>query len=475
MSNNKVMLDSFRNAFSGNAPTARSAELLTWLLIVVIAGLVVALSLQRYFDHDEFEAIKSAWKIYDGERIYVEFFQHHHPFLYYLLTPLFPLFGESTKTLFAGRVLMLGFTFGSLAAVYGLARGLFSRQVAAVSLLFLLCITMFVEKSIEVRPDVPQTFFGLLAVLLLYRFFDSGRRPLLLLSGLFLGLGFLFLQKLIVLILLVHAMMLIRVIRGQLRWPYLIQFSVVQLAVWGGYCLYLTYTGQLAQYWFLNFKFNLATLGPAQHQTGRLITHLADFNAIVLLGFLLGLFATRTRAQREIVLMALSLLGFAAFYRAQFAQYYMVVLPLVAIVAASGWETISQRYPAAAIACLVAAFASDAATYLMDIRWNNNLLQLACIEYVLKHTSPSDYVYDGDIRFNLFRKDLDFFWYGVGNGSSIDKYRRLTGYTYDIHELIEKYRPRIISDYAIDDMDQPAIRDYYQKVPDFDSLYLRID
>ena len=71
---------------------------------------------------------------------------------------------------------MFGFTLGSLVMIHELARLLFSRQVAAVSVLFLLSATMFVGSAIEVRPDVPQTFFGLLSLWLLYLFLDSRRR-----------------------------------------------------------------------------------------------------------------------------------------------------------------------------------------------------------------------------------------------------------------------------------------------------------
>ena len=44
-------------------------------------------SARRKYDVDEIEAFHTAWKISVGERIYEDFFQHHHPLLYYLLRP----------------------------------------------------------------------------------------------------------------------------------------------------------------------------------------------------------------------------------------------------------------------------------------------------------------------------------------------------------------------------------------------------
>jgi 4-amino-4-deoxy-L-arabinose transferase-like glycosyltransferase len=469
------LLKRLENAISNRAVASRLTDITTWLLIAGFAVLVVLMALQRSFDRDEFEAIKSAWKIFTGETIYVDFFQHHPPFLYYLLTPLISLLGETRMTLYAARLLMVCFTLGILAMVHELARLLFSRRVAAVSVLFLLGITMFMGKAIEVRPDVPQTFFGLLSLWLLYRFFASGRKILLMLSALFLGLGYLILQKLIFLIILIHIVLIYRVIRSQVRWPSLAQFSALLLAVWGGYCLYLAYQGEFTPYWFFNFEFNAASTGYSSGQTKVFIEHIAGFNGIVALGLLIGLFATRTQSQRELAVMTLSLLGIAAGYRAQWAQYYMSALPLVAIMAAAGWETIAHRHSLAAVACLVALSLPPSAHYVHEAFARDNRGQLATIDYVLAHTQASDHVYDGGIAFNLFRKDIDFFWFSVGERDLLKKYERLTGYRYDIYELIDKYEPQIISDYGIDDVRHPVIRDHYRKDPVHENLYLRID
>lgn len=295
------------------------------------------------------------------------------------------------------------------------------------------------------------------------------------LSALSLGLGFLFLQKMIYLILVMHALLFYRVMRGQLRWPLLVKFSALLLAVWGGYCLYLAYTGELAPYWFFNFEFNLAPTGYPRNYAKLLIKHLIGFNGIVLLGLLLGLFATRTQPQREFAVMTISLLGFAVLYRIQFAQYYILALPLVAIIAAVGWKSLAQRHSLAAAVCLVVAFLPSSAEYVYESFYQNNRKQLARIEYVMEHTQASDYVYDGNIKFNLFRKDLDFFWYSVKKGKLLDKYKRLTGYRYDIYEIIDKYEPKIISNHGIDNMSHPAIQNHYRRDPVYDRLYLRVD
>jgi len=62
-------------------------------------------SIFRFFYTDEFEAIHTAWKILQGEKIYVDFFQHHHPLLYLLLIPFIYIFGESITAILIIRIL----------------------------------------------------------------------------------------------------------------------------------------------------------------------------------------------------------------------------------------------------------------------------------------------------------------------------------------------------------------------------------
>ncbi|MGR8980714.1 MAG: ArnT family glycosyltransferase [Gammaproteobacteria bacterium] len=441
-----------------------------------MSPIIGLLSWKRKFSHDEFEAVKSAWKLFSGERIYVDFFQHHHPFLYYLLTPLFSLFGESIAVIQTARLVILLFTFGIFLTTYKIAKLLFNKQVAAVSTLFLFSATMFVKKAIEVRPDVPMTYFGLLSILFLFTYFSSGRLLHLLLSALSLSIAFLFLQKIIFLVFFVHALLLWRIINGQLKPSQLLIFSVVFMAPWAIYCLFLLLTDQFSQYFFFNFTFNFPKLKQHHYQTGTLIAHVTTrYNGIVLVNLIFFPWTLKNREQSQFALLSCALLVTALLYGTQYAQYYLYIIPLLSVLAARGWEHLTKLQPGIARLILVLFLSFSFAVYLNDLMKKQNDRQLAKIDYVLKQTSEKDFVYDGDIRFNLFRRDLDFFWFGVGRNKSLDKFRMLTGYDYNVYELIDKFKPKIISRYAIDNFQHPVIRDHYLRSYYYRDLYLRTD
>jgi hypothetical protein len=65
--------------------------------VAVFGGLAFAGAWLRVFDHDELEAVHTAWKMWTGERIYIDFFQHHHPLFYRLLIPVLDLFGAKLR------------------------------------------------------------------------------------------------------------------------------------------------------------------------------------------------------------------------------------------------------------------------------------------------------------------------------------------------------------------------------------------
>ena len=102
-----------------------------------------------------------------------------------------------------------------------------------------------------------------------------------------------------------------------------------------------------------------------------------------------------------------------------------------------------------------------------------NFKQIEKINYVLNNSDVDDLVYDGDIRFNLFRKDVDFYYYSVRKvGGGLVTENKIRGYEYNIYDIISEKKPKIISSYMIDNLNHPTIKNNYIKSEKFDDLYL---
>ncbi len=138
-----------------------------WILIAVVVG-VLLLSLKRHFGHDEFEGVHTGWKILQGERIYLDFFQHHHPFYYYVTAFVISLAGETVAAVLTLRLISFAAYAAMLLLTWRLAMQIYKRRmVAKIALILLSSAYIFFDSAIEIRPDVPQVFFGFAAFVLL--------------------------------------------------------------------------------------------------------------------------------------------------------------------------------------------------------------------------------------------------------------------------------------------------------------------
>lgn len=99
---------------------------------------------------------------------------------------------------------------------------------------------------------------------------------------------------------------------------------------------------------------------------------------------------------------------------------------------------------------LVLACLGSTGKYVFELAARGNGNQLAKIAYVLNGTETTDVVYDGNVQFNLFRPDVDYFWFSVPPGcSGLAAYQDVKGYAYDLMERITRLRPRVVSTYLL--------------------------
>jgi len=457
---------------------AVSKPLHRWLVIVSLAlfGLAAAAaSLVRRFNLDEFEALHTSWKMLSGETIYVDFLQHHHFLLYHLLGAVIALFGADTSTIIAARLLMLAMAGGIVWITHRIALLVYGRDVALLSAFFLASTVLYLDNAIEIRPDVPMVLCTVAAVWCLARHNASRTLPPLLAGAVLLFVSFLFLQKGAAAVALVGLLTAHQLHTGRLsRRDFCLYWGVLGISS----CLFVWYVSAAftwPRYYSLNWTLN-ARLLNAQFVFGDKSTrHLlasVRHNPLLWVSFVAGVGTLlRQRSFGMVAFLALGLLGFTAAKTVPHPQYYLLPLPFIAIIAARGLHPLVKR--ARAPALLLLALTTLQTLFVVRATGESNRQQLARIRYVLAQTDPGDRVYDGQARFNLFRKDIGYFWFG-----SPEKWRGVASPLeppgYDLYRLIEQQRPKIVSNSFID-ASNPAIARSYTQSGVFGELYVRND
>lgn len=445
-------------------------ERVTYPATVVSLCLVLWSSLYRDFDHDEFEALHAAWLVFSGQTVYVDFFQHHHFLLYYLLAPLFNVFGEGIGVIIAARIVSLGLLLGIVWVSYKIARLLFTRE-AALATVFLLSTTyMFIDKAIEIRPDVPFVFAALVSVWLLLRYRVSRNLWQLGASAAALFVAFLFLQKAVFFGMVIGIVFLYETYRRRFGWTEYLIFGGTFAVLLGGFIWYVSAVFGWTEYFFLNWKLNTQLLNgfPFYKYLLRSMVQSPLFWGVFIAALIEMI---RRRTGGIAVLFAVGLLGSVVLVKSPFPQYYLMSLPFVAIVGAPLLARLALRWPRSIALLMVVSvlWSIGVAAYL----WQGNERQLAKVAYVLSVTGPDDLVYDGDAQFNIFRRDMDYFWFSVKpKTGNLTAYRLMREYPYDPYQLISEKQPKVVSDSFIRTKES-VIAEHYTRSSVFKDLYIR--
>ncbi len=167
------------------------------------------LSQVRFFDPDEFQHMHHAWYVSMGKVPYRDFIDHHTPLYHAFLAPFFSMHdvaasaSEGEAMLFLARRISWILSALIIVLAFELARRWRGRDVAFVSTALLSTTIMFVDKTLEIRPDLFTMVFWVGALILVLEGINSDgskpRRDMLLFagSGACMGLGLLSSQKLL--------------------------------------------------------------------------------------------------------------------------------------------------------------------------------------------------------------------------------------------------------------------------------------
>lgn len=423
----------------------------------------------RHFDIDEFEAIHTAWKMYQGQTIYVDFFQHHHPLLYYFLQPLFWFFGSSISVLYAARGLQFLFLILIFVTVWSLSKYFGNTVLGGVTILFLATNHIFVKNAIEVRPDVPQLAFCLLGLLFLYRYVERPNISYLVLSTLSISCAYLFLQKTIFFGALYGSVLLYYWYSDTISTKaILISMFVGSLPILF-FMVYVVYAYGFSTYVLLNWWVNI--YHPDPFLPFGFIAYALKTNMLFWFFYAMGaFFYVRTTIHKQIVVISTGLLLSLFLVKHPWPQYFMPIIPLASLIAAWG---ITQMFKHDTAKLVTAVFFSTIFPWLGIVHGTffDAREQLEKVTYVIRSTKDSDMVFDGINRFNLFRHDVDYFWFASGCRAA---YKHLVGYEYDIYEIIKTKKPKIINMEFLDN-NHPVVHEFYKALDMFRDIYILKD
>ena len=442
----------------------------------------------KYFSKDTLEHVHCAWMMHNGLLPYVDFFQNHNPLLWILLVPLLKIGPESSQILIILRMIQVAGVIVIFWLTDRLARQIpLEKETRWLALFFMVTMPSFFISTVDLRPDLGQVILSMFSILFFLRSFDQNDRIDIGISGFAAGLAFLFLQKAVFLfvaygLILSFLILMKRIPLRSLGWflcAFLTPVILFVVILWNKGMLsdYLINTWHFNLY-HLNIKIDTGGEGPLfiPHRIARLPSMpLSKTSPGVLLPFKLdnlfwfvaavsSIFCLLSKLANQ-KLKIITLLGLFLWLpihllKIPYAQYLLPAIPLLSIAIAYATRRLFQKMQISRLLQMALfvflSFTAGLVYFRYIFLYPSNASQRHRIDYVLARSDPQDRIYDGDTQFNLFRRDLHYFWHyfdksmqhrgglGIYNFITNDRFG-----DYDICVLVKKYRPRFISTFGL--------------------------
>ncbi len=394
---------------------------------------------------DEWEHLQASWMIGQGMLPYKDFFEHHHPLMWYMTMPF--LLGTPSLTVFWSLRLIVLITFAlNVFFIYAITKQLTScRYTPFLSIFFYLINYITITEFADFRPDhfmISGMLGGILFLLLYLNQKDSFSLNL---SFLFFFISFCFLQKIIIFFLPLGFLCLITLLKKRIILKDAFKAIILPLVLTVLYVIYLYFTDSLKDYFELNWLLNKAWFrdyeDPLPHSCQVYLW--------------LGLFCATIQAfsSKEFVnrfFFVLTIFYFACWYAfpKPYHTYYLSIIPFLSI----GWSCFFQKYilPYKIIRYssifLLFYFLIDSLFYVQE-RLNENISssRQRPITYVLSVMKPTDQIVSFSSSFLVpFHKPVSYYWFGLSRGAFWDKMLFDRQPLPDLNKIIMQEKPRFV-------------------------------
>jgi hypothetical protein len=392
----------------------------------------------RSFNPDEFVHMHSAWSVAQGGLPYRDFCAHHTPWLWYLLAPLVAGAESDASSgvhaLILGRAMSLVLSAAALCALIWLGRIWSGPLCGAVSALCLASLRIFLDKTTEIRPDVPALLLWIgcligLAYGLGARDSREGRGGAFLAAGLCLGASIMFDQKILFAVpglglaglawMAFASPRAARAARARTCAWFVVGVCVPLAATWAYFAAHETGRAFLESNFLLNARWK--AVDAREPWLRQLAT--GEWPVSLLAAGGVGVWLWDVRSERGcewlglvFIASGISLLLGLLVIPSAFAQYYLPLLPLLALFAGCFVARAGERLPARLrwvwLGPVLALLPIASATYALSWReqWRNDE-QLTQLAYVYAHSAPTDPVLDGFRGLGAFRPHAwYYFW-----------------------------------------------------------------
>lgn len=234
-------------------------KILISLLILIEISFLFIQTFHQPLQNDENEHLYNAYMIFLGNIPYLDFFEHHNPLMWYIISPLYNIYENNINIYYIVRLFMFICVLITGIFTYKIAKKLsFSDFYSLLSVCFYFSFNTLKTTGIQFRPDTPMTLFIIIGIYYLITYITKKQNNKdIYLSIISFSISFWFLQKSIVFIIPTIIFILILLFLKKVSWYNVILASFLTLFVSLIYIFYLYNNDCLNLYYIYNYIGNI--------------------------------------------------------------------------------------------------------------------------------------------------------------------------------------------------------------------------
>lgn len=288
---------------------------------------------------DDIEHLRVAYFISLGDVPYKDFFEHHHPLLWYFLWPLIKILPHSTViSIYIGRAISLLISFGTGYYFYQITKRFIGGKTVALLAIVLYFATMPAWYSlINIKPDVYMRLFYFMGLYHLFLYFRYQKRENLCVCGTAWTIAFLFIQTTALFVLPMVLPTVWFLYHHKQKITDFLCASVLPIILLSSFAGLLYYAGVWNAYYEANWLFNSQMSGFLQQVSQS--KYLLLFSDIIFITIAATIYYWRTARRINIYMLSLILLCLSelmqrVFWVSIFSQYYIMFFAAAAMIMA---------------------------------------------------------------------------------------------------------------------------------------------
>lgn len=460
--------------------TIKENKILFAVLMLDFIGILLTLAFNSTIMADELEHLRNSYLISIGYIPYRDFFEHHHPLLWFIFSPLFMLLPQNiTLFFYIARSVALICSAISLYIWYLLIkRFLKSVEIFGYFLAFLFifyptwyCFSVF-------KPDVFARMFYMFGLYLYFCYLENFRVKELFFCSIYFTVSFLFLQTIVFSIIPLLFPLVYLFYKNKKFWYDASVCTIFPVLIISGcVCLMVKYN-LLDEYIRLNITFNHYLFLLLYPNTPSMLWHWSPYIAAAILAWIRIWKNTSSKYWRICGWLFVCELLQHIYFPAVLPQYLILLFVFSALSFAYFYDNIKKSSFRIYIYGLLA---TNLVLNLFTLWQHNNLQRIKLLQQI--NSSVENQVLNINYEYvNIFAVPRHYYSTGFNNLAIIDDYLFHRFPEYNVNYMVLKYKPQYINaqkpeNFSFPEADRLTLQEeslqYYEKIAD--DLYRRKD